>query len=304
MTDRRDEPQRLAVVTGGTSGIGLATATQLAQRGFRLVLVGRDRGHGERAVQEMSAGGAREVEFESADLSSIRQTRDLARRILTRHDRIHLLVNNMGGQYADRRLSEDGLEATFATNVVTPLLLTQELLPTLRASAPARVVFVNSDAHRFARLVVDDLNSERSYRGLTAHARAKLVQALVVRELGRRLDGSGVSVVLVNPGGAWTTQTAAMTPGMVSPVMRLWWPLMRMVQRRRTPEQAGAAVVAAATVAAPAHGIPMWIDENGHPSEPARRARDDAAAASLYERIEVLLDRARDAARADRLTGP
>jgi NAD(P)-dependent dehydrogenase (short-subunit alcohol dehydrogenase family) len=281
----------LAVVTGGTSGIGLATARGLAGRGFRLVLVGRDRGRGERAVQQLVGVGADAVEFESADLSSIRQTRQLAGRIQARHDRIQLLVNKAGGQYPDRRQTEDGLEATLATNVVTPLLLTEQLLPTLRTAAPSRVVFVNSDAHRFAKLVTDDLNAERSYRGLTVHARAKLAQALVVRELARRLDGTGVSVVLVNPGAAWTAQTAAMTPRMVPPVMRLWWPLIRMVQRRRTPGQAAAAVLVAATGPEPDGGAPVWIDEKGRPGEPGQRARDDAAAAQLYERIEGLLRR-------------
>jgi NAD(P)-dependent dehydrogenase (short-subunit alcohol dehydrogenase family) len=296
MTAGVDRSRRLAVVTGGTSGIGRATAAGLAERGFRLVLVGRDRGRGEQAVRELAAvAGQDAVEFHAADLASLGQTRALARRLLSRHASIDVLVNNAGGQYADRRITEDGREATLATNVLTPLLLTLELLPALRAAAPSRVVFVNSDAHRYAKLVLDDLDAERSYRGLTVHARAKLLQLLVASELARRLTGTGVAVLAVNPGAAWTTQTAAMSPRMVAPVMRLWWPVIRMVQRRRTPQQAATSSLVAATDPALHGRTRVWIDEHGRIGEPGKPARDDRVAAQVYERVVGLLqDRPRE----------
>jgi NAD(P)-dependent dehydrogenase (short-subunit alcohol dehydrogenase family) len=296
MTAGVDRSRRLAVVTGGTSGIGRAAAAGLAERGFRLVLVGRDRGRGEQAVRELAAvAGQGAVEFSAADLASLGQTRALARRLLSRHASVDVLVNNAGGQYADRRITEDGREATLATNVLAPLLLTLELLPALRAAAPSRVVFVNSDAHRYAKLALDDLDAERSYRGLTVHARAKLLQLLVAWELARRLTGTGVAVLAVNPGAAWTTQTAAMSPRMVAPVMRLWWPVIRMAQRRRTPQQAATSSLVAATDPALDGRTGVWIDEHGRIGEPGKLAQDDRLAAQVYERIVGLLrDRPRE----------
>jgi NAD(P)-dependent dehydrogenase (short-subunit alcohol dehydrogenase family) len=296
MTAGVDRSRRLAVVTGGTSGIGRAAAAGLAERGFRLVLVGRDSGRGEQAVRELAAvAGQGAVEFSAADLASLGQTRALARRLLSRHASVDVLVNNAGGQYADRRITEDGREATLATNVLAPLLLTLELLPALRAAAPSRVVFVNSDAHRYAKLALDDLDAERSYRGLTVHARAKLLQLLVAWELARRLTGTGVAVLAVNPGAAWTTQTAAMSPRMVAPVMRLWWPVIRMAQRRRTPQQAATSSLVAATDPALDGRTGVWIDEHGRIGEPGKLAQDDQLAAQVYERIVGLLrDRPRE----------
>jgi retinol dehydrogenase 12 len=125
-------------VTGGTGGIGRATAVALADRGYRLVLVGRDRARGERAARELGGRStAGRMVFEAADLASRAQVRALAARLRSCYQRVDVLVNNAGGLYADRWLTEDGREATLATNVVNPLLLTLELLPALRARRPA-----------------------------------------------------------------------------------------------------------------------------------------------------------------------
>ncbi|HEY3261182.1 MAG TPA: SDR family NAD(P)-dependent oxidoreductase, partial [Pseudonocardiaceae bacterium] len=141
---------RTAVVTGGTAGIGRATAEGLLATGFDVIIVGHNRERGERVASELRqrADGGRPT-FEAADLSLVREASALGERLLRRYPRLDVLVHNFGGMYLDRRLTEEGHEATFATNVLTPLLLTEELLPALRAGAPSRVVFVNSDAHRF-----------------------------------------------------------------------------------------------------------------------------------------------------------
>jgi NAD(P)-dependent dehydrogenase (short-subunit alcohol dehydrogenase family) len=108
---------------------------------------------------------------------------------------LDVVVHNFGGMYLDHRLTPEGHEATFATNVLTPLRLTHELLPALRAGAPSRVVFVNSDAHRYGKPDLDDLRSERFYRGFDVHARAKLLQLLVARRLSRDLVDGIASLV-------------------------------------------------------------------------------------------------------------
>ncbi|MFL6076895.1 MAG: SDR family NAD(P)-dependent oxidoreductase [Mycobacteriales bacterium] len=281
---------KLALVTGGTGGIGRASAEGLARCGFRLVVTGRDPGRGARAVAELTAvAGAGRVEFEPADLGSQRQTRELAARVLARHDRLDVLVNNAGGQYPERTVTEDGHEGIFATNVVDPLLLTLELLPALRRAAPSRVVFVSSDAHQFAKLDLDDLDSERFYRALDTYARAKLLQVLVARELARRLEKDGVAVHAVNPGAAWTPQTARLRPHMVPPFMRLYWPVLRLVQRRARPEKAATSTLVAAADPALDGRTGLWITSSGKVGQPGRRARDDDAAREVYERIRALL---------------
>jgi len=284
-------PDHTAVVTGGTAGIGRATAEGLAGNGFNVIVVGRNRERGERVAREIGerATGGR-VTFEAADLSSLDEARALGVRLVQRYPRLDVVVHNFGAIYADRRLTRDGHEATFATNVLTPLRLTQELLPALRAGAPSRVVFVNSDAHKFAKPGLDDLKAERFYRGFDVHARAKLLQLLVARHLAARLAKTGVSVLMINPGGAWTEQVAAMTPQVMPPMMRLWWPMIRFVQHRRSPQKAAQPVIRAATDPQLAGRTGVWITENNRVGEPSRTARDDSLAADVYERIAKMAD--------------
>ncbi len=282
---------RTAVVTGGTAGIGRAAAEGLAGGGFNVIIVGHNRERGERVAREVQerANGGR-VTFEPADLASLDDVRTLGDRLVRRHPRLDVVVHNFGAMYADRRVTRDGHEATFATNVLTPLRLTQILLPALRAAAPSRVVFVNSDAHKFAKPDLDDLNAERFYRGFDVHARAKLLQLLVARHLAARLADSGVSVLAVNPGGTWTEQVAAMRPRMMPPIMRLWWPMIRFVQRRRSTEKAAQPVIRAATDPQLAGRTGVWISENSKVGQPSRTARDDDLAARVYERIAEMVD--------------
>jgi NAD(P)-dependent dehydrogenase (short-subunit alcohol dehydrogenase family) len=279
-------PDRTAVVTGGTAGIGRSAAEGLAGNGFNVMIVGHNRERGERVAREIRhrANGGR-VTFDAADLSLLDDVQALGERLVQRCPRLDVVVHNFGGMYADRRVIRDGHEATFATNVLTPLRLTLALLPSLRAAGPSRVVFVNSDAHKFAKPDLDDLEAERSYRGFDVHAGAKLLQLLVARHLAARLAGTGVSVFMVNPGGAWTEQVAAMRPRMMPAMMRLWWPMIRLVQRRRSTEKAAQPVIRAATDPQLAGRTGVWIAESGKVGEPSRTARDDDLAAHVYERI-------------------
>ncbi len=280
-----------AVVTGGTAGIGRATAEGLTSNGYNVIIVGHNRERGERVAGDMRERtvGAR-VTFVVADLTSLDDVGLLAQRLLQRYPRLDVLVHNFGGMYAERRVTRDGYEATFATNVLTPLRLTLQLLPALRAATTSRVVFVNSDAHKFAKPDLDDLNADRFYRGFDVHARAKLLQLLVARHLGNQLADSGVSVLSVNPGGTWTEQVAAMTPKMMPPMMRLWWPMIRFVQRRRSTEKAAQPAIRAATDPGLAGRTGLWISENNKVGQPSGTARDDQLAARVYERIIHMVD--------------
>jgi NAD(P)-dependent dehydrogenase (short-subunit alcohol dehydrogenase family) len=190
------------MVTGATSGVGKAAAHALARRGAELILVARDRGRGEAAVEElMRASGNPEVELLCADLGELDQVRALARAFLASGRPLHVLLNNAGAIFVRRQETRAGLEATFAVNHLGPFLLTNLLLERLRASAPARIVNVASDAHRFSGgLDFDDLEARGSYRAMKVYGKSKLMNLLFTRELARRLQGSGVTVNALHPG--------------------------------------------------------------------------------------------------------
>jgi retinol dehydrogenase-14 len=135
-----------------------------------------------------------------ADLSSQRQVRQMAAELITRYDRLHVLINNAGVILPKRQLSEDGIEMSFAVNHLAPFLLTNLLLDVLKQSAPARIVNVSSTVHYDAPLKFDNLQGERKYNGVEAYKIAKLGNVLFTYELAERLKGSGVTVNCLHPG--------------------------------------------------------------------------------------------------------
>jgi len=189
------------LVTGGTSGIGRATALGLAQQGARLLLVGRSPERGEETLATLRAA-APEVEAELllADLACLKEIRSLADRILERAPRLHVLVNNAGVVVMRRKTTPDGFETMFGVNHLASFLLTGLLLPRLRESAPARIVNVASEAHRMGALDLSDLQSERRFGGMKSYGRSKSANIHFTYELARRLQGSGVTANCLHPG--------------------------------------------------------------------------------------------------------
>jgi retinol dehydrogenase-14 len=178
---------KVVLVTGGTGGIGKATAEGLANLGARVVVVGRDRSKGETATAEIKAKSGNEaVELMVADLSSQAEIHRLASEFEANHDRLDALVNNAGAMYARRWETADGIEGTLAVIHLAP---------------------VSSWAHRRAKLDLDDLQTKVHYSPSAAYSRAKLINALWTYELARRLEGTGVTVNLADPGGASTEMT-------------------------------------------------------------------------------------------------
>jgi NAD(P)-dependent dehydrogenase (short-subunit alcohol dehydrogenase family) len=191
---------RTALVTGANSGLGMAVARALAARGDRVLMVARDRERGEvaRRAIEAATGNVR-VELLVADLASQAQVRRLAESVQKRAERLHLLVNNAGTAFRERGLTEDGVERSLAVNHLAPFLLTNLLLPRLRAGAPARIVNVGTRID--TAMDLDDLNFERRpYRMMRAYGESKLGNIHFTRALARRLAGSGVTVNCVFPG--------------------------------------------------------------------------------------------------------
>jgi retinol dehydrogenase-12 len=189
------------VVTGASSGIGAAAAVELARLGATVVPVGRDQGRLEAVAADVRsanpAGGADPLRADFASLGSVRR---LAKEVRERHSEVHVLVNNAGLVAGKRALTEDGYETTFQVNHLSPFLLTNLLLDTLKRSPGARVVTTSSDAHRGAVLELDDLQGERKWSSWSAYGKSKLANILFTRALARRLEGTGVAANSLHPG--------------------------------------------------------------------------------------------------------
>ncbi|MEI6453247.1 MAG: SDR family oxidoreductase [Actinomycetes bacterium] len=191
---------KTVVVTGATGGIGLATAQGLGELGASLIISGRDPDRGRKALEILRARGLR-AELASFDLSSLQSTREGAASILERVDTIDVLVNNAGLILSERKITEDGLEATMATNHLGPFLLTQ-LLSEAVTEHGGRIVNVASTAHRSARkgVEIDELHSLPAYQAMDVYGRSKLANILFTTELARRLAPRGITANSLHPG--------------------------------------------------------------------------------------------------------
>lgn len=268
---------RVAVVTGATSGLGQATASALAALGASVIIVGRNPDKTEAVAQEIRAQTSNpSVRFELADLSSMEEVRALAGRI---EAPIHLLVNNAGVLLPQREETQEGLEKTFATNLLGHFLLTNLLIEKLEA--PARIINVSSGGMYSQRIRVDDLEMERGrYDGTVAYARTKRGQVILTELWAESLRSRGIVVHSMHPG--W-----ADTPGVSESLPRfhkLTKPLLR------TPEQGADTIVwlCASDEAGRSTGQ-FWHDRRPRPPHRFRRTREtEAERASLWQRLTEL----------------
>src|SRR5437764_1570701 len=192
---------KICMVTGANSGIGKATALELAQMGATVVMVCRDRARGEQARSEITTTSRNTaVDLLLADLSSQQSIRQLVETFQHHYPHLHVLINNAGVAFPGRRETVDGLEMTFAVNFLAPFLLTNLLLDMLKASAPARIVNVSSNSHEAGYIQMDNLQSKNPYRSMRVYGQSKLALVLFTYELARRLEGTGVTVNSLHPG--------------------------------------------------------------------------------------------------------
>jgi NAD(P)-dependent dehydrogenase (short-subunit alcohol dehydrogenase family) len=192
---------KVAIVTGATSGIGEVTSLRLAEMGATLVMTGRDREKSDRIANEIrKKTGNTKVVYLVGDLSTQKDIRRLVDEFKSHFSRLDVLVNNAGAVFISRRESADGIEMTFGLNHLNYFLLTNLLLDTLVASAPARIVNVSSAAHQGARLNFADLENKKGYNGMRAYGQSKLDNLLFTYELARRLEGTGVTANAMHPG--------------------------------------------------------------------------------------------------------
>lgn len=221
---------KVALVTGGTSGIGKATAVALAAMGAEVVVTGRNPERGEKAVEEIRRDSGGKVSLMLADLAVQAEVRRLAEEFQERYDRLDVLVNNAGLIQSKRTETPDGIETTLAINHLAPFLLTNLLLDLLKKSAPSRVVTVSSGAESMGKIDFDDLQSEKRYRGFQVYGMTKLMNIMFTFELAERLRGTGVTANCMHP-GAVNTGFGAKDSGLFSLMFRAFKPFMR------SPEQ-------------------------------------------------------------------
>ena len=267
---------RTVLVTGGTSGIGKATAMGLAAMGARLAITGRDHERAEHAAREIRAATGAHLEVFIADLSSQAEVRRLAGEVLRAYPRIDVLVNNVGGYWDGRHVTADGLERTFALNHLAPFLLTNLLLGRLKQGGPARVVTVSSGAHAMGRIDFDDLQGERSYSGQRAYNQSKLANVLFTYELARRLQASAVTANVLHP-GVVRTSFGAEDPGRVQ---RLFVPFVRPFMK--TPVRGAATSIHVAS-SPDLERVTGRYFVNSKPRRSSTRSYDEAVAARLWQ---------------------
>jgi len=274
---------KTCVMTGATSGIGLAASVELAARGARLVLVARNPARTDQAVRAIHARTANApIEIVRGDLARLAEVRDAAESILARCPEIHLLWNNAGVVKLRRELTADGFEAMFGVNHLAYFVMTSRLQGRLRATPGARIVSTASDAHRFGgALDFDDLQSERSFGTFKTYGRSKLCNILWTRELARRLDGSGVTANCFHPGAVATRlgQTDASWTRVFGKVIGLFM---------LTPEQGASTGVFLATAPEVANVSGRYFAKSRE-KKPAAYAQDDAAAKRLWDASEKLV---------------
>lgn len=198
-TTRVPPSARVILVTGSTDGLGREVALRLAASGAHVIVHGRNQARGAAVVGEITRAGKGSAAFFAADFASLANVRAFADTIRRRYPRIDVLVNNAGVwlRQGPRQTSVDGHEMTFAVNYLAGYLLTRELLPQLRASAPSRIVNVASQTQ--SPLDFADVMQEQSYSGQRAYSQSKLAQVMSTIDLARELSGTGVTVVALHP---------------------------------------------------------------------------------------------------------
>lgn len=260
------------VVTGATSGIGKYAALGLAQRGAKLVLTGRDPERMAAAVAWIKARAPdAKIDSDLADFASLGEVRALAARLLARHPRIDVLLNNAGLIMGRRILTADGYETTFQVNHLAPFLLTNLLLPALKATAPSRIVTVASAASRRGHIHFDDLGLAKQGIGfMRAYSQSKLANIMFTRALSRRLAGSGVTANCLHPGFVATNFGSQ---------GGIFWGIAKLFA---IPPEVGAENAVYAVAAPELNGVTGQYLVNMKPARPNREADDTDAVERLW----------------------
>lgn len=272
---------KTVVITGGTSGIGEVAAVALAKMGARIVLVARDKSRGDATLarlRDITPDIAHSVYF--ADLLRLAEMKRVAAEIADHEPRIDVLINNAGALFAKRRLTEDGLERTFALNHMAYFVMTVGLRERLLASGLARIINTASAAHQGATLDFEDLQSAKSFGGRKAYGRSKLCNILFTREFARRLQSTGVTANCLHPGFV-ATRFGDQSGGLISRL--IWLAKFSAI----SPAQGAETVIYLASSPDVAKATGQYFYKS-MPVRPSSWAEDDRSALLLWERSAAL----------------
>jgi len=275
---------KVCLVTGGSTGIGLVAAVELAKRGAAVTIVARNPERAAAALARIKAESGADAELILADLSSMKEVRRAAAEFRAKHDRLDVLLNNAGVILSKRELTADGYESTFAINHLAYFLLTELLLGLLKKSAPSRIVEVSSGAHMRGHMNFDDLMGARGYSEMGSYCQSKLANVLHTVELAKRMEGTGVTVNALHP-GVVATRWGAGTTGPLGVMLKLMRPFIL------TPERGAETSIYLATSPEVA-GVSGDYFYKCKPKATSREARDPAAAKRLWEVSEKLVQAA------------
>jgi NAD(P)-dependent dehydrogenase (short-subunit alcohol dehydrogenase family) len=282
--DRRNG-RKYAIVTGGNSGIGLATAQGLAAQDYSVDITVRSAEKGRAAVQAINAAtGNSRVGYRILDLASLTSVRAFVAEVVSDTEQLDLLVANAGVVTAKRAETEQGFEMMFGVNHLGHFVLVNGLVDLMKASAPSRIVVVASGAHKFAKdgIPFDDLQSERSFSSMKVYGQSKLANMLFTRELAKRLADTGVTVNSVHPGAVRTRLARDGDAGRLGEIaMRIVSPFFR------SPEKGAATTLHVATDPSLATTTGQYF-ANSKPETTAPTAQDDDAAERLWAISEEL----------------
>jgi NAD(P)-dependent dehydrogenase (short-subunit alcohol dehydrogenase family) len=287
--DIPDQTGRVAVVTGANSGLGLATARELARHGAHVILACRDVEKGERARATIAAANCEVAALDLADLGSVRA---FAADVVAQQPHLHTLINNAGVMAPPRRLTKDGFESQIGTNHLGHFALTGLLLDALLKVPDPRVVTVSSDMHRIGRIKFDDLQSERRYNNWLAYSQSKLANLMFCFELQRRATQAGRALrsMAAHPGYAATNlqfagpsrfyETAVMAIGNKLFAQSAEMGALPSLYAATAPDIPGGSFV----------GPDAWFELRGHPKivTAARRAYDEDGSRRLWQLSEEL----------------
>ena len=211
---------KVCLVTGATDGIGKVSARVLAELGAKVIIVGRNPEKSAIVLAELrSISGNENIDLLMADLAVMQEVRDLAEQVISRYDRLDVLLNNAGGYFTKHKITSDGLEMTFALNHMSYFLLTNKLMELLKYSAPARIVNVSSNAHYGVDMEFENLNGEQEYKAWKAYQKSKLANVLFTYELLKKVPGN-ITVNCLHPGFV-ATNFGHNNGGFFGPVLKI-----------------------------------------------------------------------------------
>ena len=192
---------KVCVITGTTSGVGYQAAIRLAKAGAKIVMVVRNREKAEKLCAEIRSISSQTPDYYLADFSRLEEVQNAAGAILAKYPRIDVLINNAGVHMTTRQLTEDGNEMAFGVNHLASFLFTSLLLKRMVDSSPSRIIYVNSEGHRFNGLKINNLTwANRRYKGPSGYGASKTAQLMTIWELNDLVKGKGVTINAMHPG--------------------------------------------------------------------------------------------------------